>query len=236
MPGTRVARPNYLGRVLVCRSGGTIVSFDPPWARFSDFRSVVDHPQQRPDPVVLRQLDRTVADFHVAAGDLNLAAGFADAMVAHLETALRLLDAVPRDDPFWAGTNRRPTQYTLGSFCSWLAERRPGDPEVAWLGVARGTVVGCCFHAPNWARLAGVADPHWMVDAALYADAYGSNESEDKLAELLTNAGLVAQVVDSLRERTTPAGRARLRLGEVPQAEFAAGWASRVLAACGQAG
>ena len=209
---------------------------DQPRGRFAEFRSVVAHPQQRPDPVVLRQMDRQVADFRVAAGDLDLAVGFADAMVAHLEAALHRLDEVPRDDPFWEGTNRRPTPLKLGGFCRWLAGQRPDDREVPWLCVATATVVGLGFHPLDWGRLAGVTDPRWIVDAALHADARGSNESEDRLAELLVRERLVAAVADSLRHRTTPAGRARLRSGVFLYDEFVPDWAGRVLAACGTPG
>lgn len=49
-----------------------------------------------------------------------------------LRAALTRLNQLPYDDPFWRGTNSRPTLFKLDAFLKDLLRRDPNDDEARW--------------------------------------------------------------------------------------------------------
>ena len=74
-------------------------------------------------------------------------------MARHFVEAFRRLDAIDRADPFWDGTNRRPTRYKLGPSCELSLREHPMDSEGLWLKVAVQTVGASVFDTEAWGRL-----------------------------------------------------------------------------------
>lgn len=90
-----------------------------------------------------------------------------------LHRGLHRLNAVPRTDPFWRGTNIRPTASKLGRFAHTLLERDPDD--VAALEALAALAVASCpteFAADVWMRLwrLGALDARRAVLAALWCE------------------------------------------------------------------
>ena len=51
----------------------------------------------------------------------------------YFRRGLELLDAVPRDDPFWDKTNNKATEYKMILWFSQVLEANPGDTEARWI-------------------------------------------------------------------------------------------------------
>jgi hypothetical protein len=51
----------------------------------------------------------------------------------YLRRGLELLDAVPRDDPFWEKTNKKATVYKAADWFRRALEANPGDAEARWI-------------------------------------------------------------------------------------------------------
>ncbi|MDD9940453.1 MAG: hypothetical protein OXU20_05260 [Myxococcales bacterium] len=90
-----------------------------------------------------------------------------------LWNALKRLDALPRSDPFWVGTNNRPTVPKLVEHAAGLLERDPDD--VAALETQAAIAVPRCptdFASDAWLRLwqLGSLDVRLGVIAALWCE------------------------------------------------------------------
>jgi hypothetical protein len=201
--------------------------------RLADFQPSSDSPRHQPDPYVLKGLDRMVETFMNEAAYLRFPEDFIETMTDNFVEAFRRLDAFGRDDPFWDGTNRRPTQYKLYSACEIALRANPIDCEALLLKAAVQTVFGSSFDPKLWERLAlaCLADPTWIVYSALYAECYGSYDTVPDLVSLLKRMnscdGVAAPLKAMIAGGLDQPGRVIL------SREHSANWANRVLDICG---
>ncbi len=146
--------------------------------------------------------------FREGAAELGLNAEFTRTMRGLVVEAFRQLDALPRSDAFWAGTNRRPTQYKLGDFCEKLLRDHPGDIQALWMRAAVTSMMGLGFHPPTWTRLMAVASPDitWPISAALCGEGLGSNATARDLVVVLTEARRVQEALPALSRLKQGAG------------------------------
>jgi hypothetical protein len=122
----------------------------------------------RPDPYLLRKLaGHTCSAFSA----LHLVQPFAGRLREALLDGLRRLDALPRTDPFWDGTNRRPTVYKLRELAERTLERGPKEAWACW-AYAAISLLWCTndFGLPGWRGLyeLGLLDPSWPIHAAFH--------------------------------------------------------------------
>ena len=183
------------------------------------FRSTSGNPRLQPDPAVLSEIVKRLKAFWDRCEEFGITDDFARTMTRHFIECWRELDALPRDDPFWDGTNRRPTILKLGDFCEKIRNDRPSDPAFRKMTVARDVVIGMAFHAPPWKSLreAGGLDDSWPVYAALLG-LEGGMETDVDLPEFLKEIGPSEPALSALN---------RLTRSETP---WIAGWAERVIA------
>jgi hypothetical protein len=64
--------------------------------------------------------------------------GLAERAEYYIRRGLKLLDAVPRDHPFWAKTNNRATEWKAGLWFRQVLEANPDDAEARWILAAFG--------------------------------------------------------------------------------------------------
>src|SRR5215212_8070613 len=89
-----------------------------------DFQSAESSPLWRPDPVHLRELAEQVRSAFSAA---HLDQGFAGRLREAIFVGFSRLDALPRDDPFWENTNRRPTRSKIRDLAGYVLKRGPKE-------------------------------------------------------------------------------------------------------------
>ena len=200
--------------------------------RLADFQSYSDSPRLQPDPFVLKGLERIVATFTKEAAYLRFSKGFVEAMRDNFLEAFRRLDAIARDDPFWDGTNGRPTQYKLYSACEIALRADPMDCEALLLKAAVHTVFGSSFDPELWEQLASASrvDPTWIVYSALYAECNGSYDTVPDLVSLLERMRSCDYVAAPLKALIAGGQDQSNRL--IRSREQAADWANRVLKTC----
>lgn len=90
-----------------------------------------------------------------------------------LHAALVRLNAVPRDDPFWATKNRRPTLYKLRDYNAHVLQKNPDDALALWTQAALYILHGSTnFGHKQWRRLhyVGEFDVAWPILAALVTE------------------------------------------------------------------
>ncbi len=145
---------------------------------------------------------------------------FLERSYASLLDALKRLNGLPRDDPFWRNTNCRPTIFKLGEFGDRVLLKAPDDKltllTTAFLHVA---LVGE-FHPDLWARLyrLDAVGVRFVAYAAMLLEVAGAPDA-DEFAAFAQKTDSVDQVIAILREVATEAGK------------IFAEWARRVLAA-----
>jgi hypothetical protein len=84
--------------------------------------------------------------------------------------SLRRLNRLPRSDPFWTNSNRRPTLPKLNDFCRLNFENNPKDTLALWTMAALEVAGGADgFGSPFWYALHGLGefDVAWPICAAL---------------------------------------------------------------------
>jgi hypothetical protein len=184
------------------------------------FTSTETDPRLQPDPVVLAWIADDLRVFWRRFATWGISDHVARTITTRFIECLRGLDALPREDPFWNGTNRRPTRGRMGEFCVRLLGDDPADPDALTMAAAYHIVVAQSFSLPIWRgiREAGVWEASWSVYAAL--DGYDGGYDT------------VADLVKFLREQgsSEPALLAldRLMQSEIP---WVVKWAERVVAA-----
>lgn len=112
---------------------------------------------------------------------------FVQRLLDVLLEALRRLNALERDDPFWEGRNPRPTLYKLRDFVAAILRREPNDVPALWAKVALYVLHGSTnFGAKEWRRLhsVGPLDVRWPVLAALLTE-LNAEPTVEALAELV---------------------------------------------------
>ncbi len=175
-------------------------------------RSTQPDPRHRPDPVVLRRIVAELRAVKDESRSFGIAADFLLAMTREVVECFRRLDRLPRDDPFWEGTNRRPTQYKMSDFCRKLADESPEDGQARLMQAAVQVLVGHGFEPTAWGRLVsdGLADAAWPVYAALIGLRFGGYDTTPGLVRLLEGLGLsggVRLALDALARAGEPSVR-----------------------------
>ncbi len=114
-----------------------------------------------------------------------------DKLIDTLFDALRRLNATPRSDEIWAGTNGRPTLFKLREHVAAVLGANPGDPLALWTQIALSIVHGSSnFGAKPFRRLhhEGVDDVRWPILAALVTE-LNSAPTGNELVELIDRTG-----------------------------------------------
>jgi hypothetical protein len=185
-----------------------------------DFQSVEASPPWRPDPAHLRDLTEQVRSAFSAA---YLEQGFAGRLREAILGGLSRLDALPRDDPFWDGTNRRPTLQKVRDLASRVLERGPVEEWACWAWAATD-LLWCCndFGLAGWRGLheLGLLDAACPVLAAFHVWGQSGYDPSPYLAAFLHGAGLCVGARNALEPI------------EASQDEGVAGWARAVARDC----
>jgi hypothetical protein len=158
----------------------------------SDFPSSADDPRHRSDPYVLARLHHQLDEFAREAGRVQIDQDFIRRIRRAVLDGFQRLDALSRDDPFWEGTNRRPTFYKLPAFSLKCLHDNPGDARVLWTIAAVYVVNWSNFEPRFWTPFipAGGLDASWPIYAALYVDSCCGTDSVNALVSLLQESGL----------------------------------------------
>jgi hypothetical protein len=120
---------------------------------------------------------------------------FLQRVVDTLHEALKRLNDVPRDDPFWATRNKRPTLHKLRDFNHEVVRKNPDDPLALWTQAAFFILHGTNnFGAKQWRRLhyAGEFDVSWPILAALVTE-LNAEPTVEPLVELLDRIEMVPE-------------------------------------------
>jgi hypothetical protein len=185
-----------------------------------NFRSQADSPRFRPDPPELRELaQRLRVDFSTP----HLGEDFSGHLREAIVGGLYRLDAVPRDDPFWNGPNRRPTLGNLFVFAHYSLQHHRPREQWAWWVLAAMSVLWRAndFGLPSWEglRALGRLDFRWPVYAAFHVRASSSYDPAPALIRFLNES------------RNCLAARTALESLE-GQGPRAADWAKSIARAC----
>jgi hypothetical protein len=158
----------------------------------ADFCSTEPDLRRQPDPVVLRGLVASLRAVRDEARSLGVPDDFLHTMIEGFVEGFRRLDGLPRDDPFWAETNRRPTRFKMGDFCRKLAEDDPEYVQLLMMQSAVQVLVGHYFDPITWRRLisCGRAGVSWALYAALMGIHFGGYETAPAVMQFLDDSGL----------------------------------------------
>ena len=119
---------------------------------------------------------------------------FVDKLIDTLFDALRRLNATPRSDALWSGTNGRPTLFKLRDHIAVVLGANPGDSLALWTQIALSIVHGSSnFGAKQWRRLhhEGLDDVRWPILAALVTE-LNADPTGNELVELLDRTERIA--------------------------------------------
>lgn len=121
---------------------------------------------------------------------------------------LRRLNSLPRSDPFWHNTNRRPTLFKLGDFAGYVQRTNPGDAQSLLTQAVMSLVSVTWFDPSLWARLyrANVVDLEFVVFGAMLFEVAGAPNAGE-FAEFAHQTGTHAQVTALLRGMEGRAGQ-----------------------------
>jgi hypothetical protein len=163
-----------------------------------NFRSSESSPRLRPDPYHLRGAADQIRS---AFANRHLDKGFATRLKTALVDGLYHLDALPRADPFWEGTNRRPTLGKLFDFAEYVLGRSPGEAWALW-ALAAVRLLYCCndFGLDAWRRMhpLGALDASWPVYGALLVRFDSGFETAPALIHFLNETGRCAEARNAL--------------------------------------
>ncbi len=110
-----------------------------------------------------------------------------------LTDALRRLNDLPRDNPFWDERNRRPTLYKLRDFTHNIIAKNPDDELGVWTQAALYILHGSNnFGQKQWRRLhyIGNFDVSWPILAAIMTE-LNADPTVEQLVELLDRIEMV---------------------------------------------
>jgi len=131
------------------------------------------------------------ADRAISEYQLSLAAwvdqGWVEKIDFYIRRALKLLGEVPRDNPFWDKTNKRPTIYKANLWFTQVLEANPDDSEARW--VLASLAVADCQYGTE-ALLAPLVrhDPtnlRWLVGASVWILRLSGLDQADSLRKEL---------------------------------------------------
>jgi hypothetical protein len=185
-----------------------------------DFQSAESTPPWRPDPDHLRDVAEQVRSAFSAA---HLDQSFASRLREGIFGGLSRLDALPRDDSFWNGTNRRPTLNKIRHLALQMLDGKPKEEGACW-ALAATSLLWCCndFGLAGWRGLheLGRLDAAWPILAAYHVWAETGYDAGPSLTAFLHEAGLCVQA------------RNALEAIEVRQGERVRSWSRSVALAC----
>jgi hypothetical protein len=148
--------------------------------------------------------------------------GFLSTALESIFASLQRLNRLPRTDPFWRNTNRRPTVYKLNEFCQLVLQRDPNDALALWTVIAMRIFHGRDnFYPREWRRLyeSGQLETGQVVCAALCSGLTGGDT--EGFIELLIEIGAVEEA------------RTMLEQFRASGSELIAEWALRALGQVG---
>ena len=164
-----------------------------------------------------------VAQAFVALNELD-GQLFALRAVDAISTGLAMMNGLSRSDPFWQGTNSRPTIYKLSEFCRMKRVEDPRNRALPWAVAVLPVWFGSNdFGQEAWLELSRLPefDLRWPLCAALTTH-LNANETEEQVASFLREANAVHESGPILRRIAT-------------EAEGLAGqWATQVLRLIGE--
>lgn len=133
--------------------------------------------------------------------------------------SLQRLNKLPRTDPFWQGTNKRPTILKLTDFGTHELKINPDNRQALWTLASLDVFYGANnFGREHWKRLRESADfdISWALLAGLWAEvSFGVGSGE--MAKLLMEMGSVGEA------------HALLELFAESKSDHIAGWAREVV-------
>jgi hypothetical protein len=144
---------------------------------------------------VLRGLIASLRAVRDEARSLGVPDDFLHTLIERFVEGFRRLDGLPRDDPFWQGSNRRPTRYKMGDYCRKLAEEDPDDEQPPFMQAAAQVLVGHYFDPTTWRRLisCGRAGASWAVYAALIGVHFGGYDTAPEVMRFLQGSELCGE-------------------------------------------
>lgn len=166
-------------------------------------------------------MDRDLLSVATAARSLGADDEFIETMINHYVQGFQRLDEIPREHPFWAGTNRRPTPSKLRDYLEKFGLEKQLDLQFLQLR-ASYQVVNMSFSPDVWKQLSVAAqlNPVWIVQAAFLAEVIGSYDTVAELTPVLTELDLCASVDCFLRALASS------------DDSYVAEWATRVVEGC----
>lgn len=109
--------------------------------------------------------------------------------------SLQRLNRLERTDPFWRGTNRRPTVYKLSDYCDVVLKENAGDVLALWTQLALDVVWG---RRNGWfdleqlrqLRAAGELEAEELICAELQIEFDSGRRTASTTAMLLRELGM----------------------------------------------
>lgn len=121
---------------------------------------------------------------------------------------LQRLNRLPRDNPFWLNTNRRPTLFKLRDFAAHGQNADPQDAPSLLTQAVMDMVDVTAFRPDLWTKLHGanVVDLEFVVFSALLFEVTGTPNVEEFVV-FTRRTGTIQQVTAHLRAMEGRAGR-----------------------------
>ena len=120
---------------------------------------------------------------------------------------LRRMNRLSRDDPFWGGSNRRPTVPKIGEYTALVLREHPGDELALRVQAGSGFLQGSNSwgedHWPHLLQMGRVAIEDDVLIALLHELSLGFGA--DSLAGMLGESSVAAAAVPML-ERIASSG------------------------------
>ena len=109
--------------------------------------------------------------------------------------SLHRLNRLGRTDPFWRGTNRRPTVYKLRGFCDVVLKENAGDVLALWTQLALDVVWGTSngrfeLEQLRQLRAAGKLEAEELICAELHIEFNSGRSTASTTARLLRELGM----------------------------------------------
>jgi hypothetical protein len=109
--------------------------------------------------------------------------------------SLQRLNRLERTDPFWRGTNRRPTVYKLREFCDVVLKENAGDVLALWTQLALDVLWGTSngrfdLEQLRQLRAAGKLEAEELICAELHIEFNWGRSTASTTARLLRELGL----------------------------------------------
>jgi hypothetical protein len=181
------------------------------------FQSTQEQVRFQPDPYHLRAVAARLEEL----GKSYLEEDFCRRVRHAIISGLYRLDALPRSDSFWIGTNRRPTLGKLDTFAAQLLKSNPTDTEALWLHAALDVLDGAGVR--RWPQLQahGFLDAVWAINSAINDYwSYGLIHTSAELIRLVKERGWELEA------------RARLEQARYSGEEQIERWAARIMQEC----